>query len=287
VPWFKVDDSFHSHPKILACSPAALGLWVVAGSWAAANPSDGFIPAHVLPRLMPNCDALIEELIERRLWMRAKGGYRVRNWTEYQPSREEIETARRHAAERQRKRRQRLNGQVTPPDVTPVSQRDSHSDNSVSHSTPTRPDPTRPLVVSSEVEVPVSNASENGNVYDFTEEPRSRSYTSPVWKLAKLYASKVNPSNPANVAAHITNATQTWDMDLITKAVEKMAKEARSLSADSLRIELNQLGCDKSGMQRLIDGSTVDWNTGIRRSKNGIPLSGGGYRSGKASWSDG
>lgn len=134
--------------------------------------------------------------------------------------------------------------------------------------------------------VPVSNASEN-NVYNIQDEPRSKSYPSPIWKLAKGYAAKVNPSNPANIAGHILNATATWDMDLIAKAVEKMAKEARSLSADSLRIELNQLGCDKSGMQRLIDGSTVDWNTGIRRSKNGIPLSGGGYRSGQASWSDG
>jgi len=85
VTWFKVDDSFHSHPKVMMTSPAALGLWVVAGTWSAANMTDGFLPALVLPRLLPDSEALAKELVAVGLWEQAEGGYQFHNWTEYQP----------------------------------------------------------------------------------------------------------------------------------------------------------------------------------------------------------
>jgi hypothetical protein len=85
MTWFKVDDSFHSHPKVMMSSPAALGLWVVAGTWSAANMTDGFVPALVLPRLLPDSEALAKELMAVGLWEQAEGGYQFHNWTEYQP----------------------------------------------------------------------------------------------------------------------------------------------------------------------------------------------------------
>ncbi len=86
MTWFKVDDSFHSHPKVLAASPAALGLWVVAGSWAGANLSDGFIPDHVLPRLLTDAATLAQELVTARLWRRVRGGYRFHDWADFNPA---------------------------------------------------------------------------------------------------------------------------------------------------------------------------------------------------------
>jgi hypothetical protein len=77
MTWFKVDDSFHSHLKVLAAEPAALGLWVVAGSWCGANLTDGFIPDHVLPRLIPSSTPLALQLVDCGLWRRTKGGYQV------------------------------------------------------------------------------------------------------------------------------------------------------------------------------------------------------------------
>lgn len=73
--WFKVDDSFHSHPKVMATDTAALGLWVVAGSWCGANLTDGFVPDHVLPRLLPGAVKLASKLVAAGLWSRAEGGY--------------------------------------------------------------------------------------------------------------------------------------------------------------------------------------------------------------------
>lgn len=159
MPWFKVDDHFHSHRKTLGTSPAALGLWVVAGSWAAANPDDGFVPSHVLPRLLPDAEPLADELVEQRLWMRVRGGFRFRNWAEYQFTKEEVERTRTKARERQRKRRAGLTAQVTADAVTDMSQRDSQRDTTVSHATPTQPNPTQPeVLVTSGENVAVINA---------------------------------------------------------------------------------------------------------------------------------
>jgi hypothetical protein len=93
VTWFKVDDSFHSHPKVLAADAAALGLWVVAGAWCSANLTDGFVPDYVLQRLLPDSARLAEQLITCRLWKRTKGGYRFHDWLTYQPTKEEATAA--------------------------------------------------------------------------------------------------------------------------------------------------------------------------------------------------
>lgn len=105
MTWFKVDDSFHSHSKVMAASPAALGLWVIAGSWSASKPSDGFVPDHVLPRLLPDSAELARELVTVGLWRREKGGYRFHDWLEYQPSAEHVAAERDAAKERMRKLR--------------------------------------------------------------------------------------------------------------------------------------------------------------------------------------
>jgi len=89
MTWFKVDDSFHSHPKVLAAPPAALGLWVVAGAWCSANLTDGFVPDYVLQRLLPDAAQLAGQLVTCGLWRRAKGGYRFHDWSQYQPTKEE------------------------------------------------------------------------------------------------------------------------------------------------------------------------------------------------------
>lgn len=80
MPWFPVDDSFHSHPKRLATSPAALGLWAVAGSWSSAYLTDGRIPSHVLPLLFPDAEKLADELVDSGLWRRTRGGYIFHDW---------------------------------------------------------------------------------------------------------------------------------------------------------------------------------------------------------------
>jgi hypothetical protein len=137
LTWFKVDDSFHSHPKVLAASPAALGLWVVAGSWSGSNLSDGFVPDHVLPRLLPDSASLAKELVNAGLWKRARGGYRFHDWGDFNPQRRDVEEERKAARERMRRLR---SGRK--PAGSAVNGSPEHGANVRElFATPTRPDP--------------------------------------------------------------------------------------------------------------------------------------------------
>lgn len=107
MTWFKVDDSFHAHPKVLAADADALGLWVVAGAWSSSNLTDGFVPDHALLRLLPDADKLARKLVTARLWRRERGGYRFHDWNDYNPSSEAVQAERAAARERMRSVRAR------------------------------------------------------------------------------------------------------------------------------------------------------------------------------------
>ncbi len=99
MTWFKVDDSFHAHPKVLATDADALGLWVVAGAWSSSHLTDGFVPDHVLSRLLPDSDKLARKLATAGLWRRVRGGYQFHDWNAYNPSANDIRTMREKKAE--------------------------------------------------------------------------------------------------------------------------------------------------------------------------------------------
>ena len=89
MPWFKVDDKLHDHRKARAAGPAAMGLWVLAGSWSADNLTDGFIPSALLPRWGRQREA--NRLVEVGLWhtdeQDGEKGWRFHEWDERQPTR--------------------------------------------------------------------------------------------------------------------------------------------------------------------------------------------------------
>jgi hypothetical protein len=137
MTWFKVDDSFHSHPKVLAADPAALGLWVIAGSWCGANTTDGFVPAYVLVRLLPNSAKLAAKLVTAGLWETATDGYRFRDWHDYNPTAEEEKKRKSGNARRQADWRERSNAARNAlRDVQPTLPR-----NDVTNDAPSRPVP--------------------------------------------------------------------------------------------------------------------------------------------------
>lgn len=144
MTWFKVDDSFYDHPKVFDASDAAVALWTRAGSWAARNLTDGFVPSGLLARLSGDPVSASKELVDRGLWKRTKGGFQFHDWAEYQPSKERVEADRKAAAIRQanyRNRKSRKDNKPSSPSDS--SRRDSRVSNSVSngvsHTTPTRP----------------------------------------------------------------------------------------------------------------------------------------------------
>jgi hypothetical protein len=94
VTWFKVDDSFYAHPKVLATDADALGLWVVAGAWSAAHLTDGFVPDHVLSRLLPDSDKLARKLVTSGMWRRVRGGHQFHDWGDFQPTSSDVRAMR-------------------------------------------------------------------------------------------------------------------------------------------------------------------------------------------------
>lgn len=128
MPWFRLDDSFHSHPKVIAAGNEAVGLYVRCGTYAAQHLTDGFVGKSIV--LLYGSEALAARLVDVALWNRTRGGWNIHDYLDYNPSRETVEKERKAAAERQRRSRE-----------AKLSQRDSPRDNAVSHRTPTRPDP--------------------------------------------------------------------------------------------------------------------------------------------------
>lgn len=160
MPWFKVDDQFHSHPKARKAGLFALGLWSVSGSYSMAYKEDGFVPLWFV-KSYPRGEKAAADLVTARLWDSHEKdgieGYLFRDWADYQPTSEEIEADRTAARDRQRARRKRLrdggSSEKGKPDLKALSvTRDSRRTSrvtppachAVSHGTPSRPDPSRP-----------------------------------------------------------------------------------------------------------------------------------------------
>ena len=151
MPWFKVDDQLHSHPKARRPSLAAIGLWTMCGSYCMAYKTDGFVPSWFVAGFK-NGPKLARELVNSGLWMNAirnsEEGYKFHDWTDWQPSSEEIEAERKAARDRQRafrarRREARDNGSGDAP-VTAMVTRDVTGDSR--HPVQSRPIPTRPAL---------------------------------------------------------------------------------------------------------------------------------------------
>lgn len=139
--WIRIDDAFLDHPKFLRAGPLAGFLNIAAIAWCNRNLTDGFVPVRQVPRLVnldgfahhlqmgemsgtgEDADALdlACELVEIGLWEEVDGGFRIHDYHEWQPTRDQILAARDDARERQAKRR----SQRTSRGVTAKSQRDT------------------------------------------------------------------------------------------------------------------------------------------------------------------
>lgn len=130
MPWFLVGDQFPTHPKALATSLAARGLWVTAGAWSSAHLTDGVVRDHELASL-GGTPELAAELVAAGLWRRFRRGYKfIPDVTHKIPSAKAVDNERKAAADRQKRRRDAL-----------LSRRDNGVTNGVSHTTQSNPDP--------------------------------------------------------------------------------------------------------------------------------------------------
>jgi hypothetical protein len=89
MAWFKLDDRWHSHRKVIGLSLAARGLWATLGSWCASELNGGRVPEKVVKHF-GGTPRLVTELVESGLWVRADDGYQFHDWSDHQPSKEDV-----------------------------------------------------------------------------------------------------------------------------------------------------------------------------------------------------
>jgi hypothetical protein len=124
VTWFKVDDGFPDHPKVVALlagrnGEEAIALWTLAGAWSARQLTDGNIPAGRIEWFgVKNPQRSAENLVRVGLWIRTPEGFAFHEWSERQPSREKVLGERARKARNKgdsRARARSVNGAVTAP----------------------------------------------------------------------------------------------------------------------------------------------------------------------------
>jgi hypothetical protein len=140
MPWFVVDDSAHTHPKIIKAGNAAVGLWMRCGSYAAQHLTDGIVPGDIAR--MYGTPPQINKLIKLGLWHPAghtcpnpkcaqpdDGDYAMHDYLTYNPTRKTVIARREKAAERQRRHR----GQMEPEPPNPPTNRELFDDESAAN----------------------------------------------------------------------------------------------------------------------------------------------------------
>ena len=96
--WFRIDDTFHSHPKVRRAGATSVGIWALAGSYCVAYKSRGFIPTWWLQGWGRTGTTAARKLVEAGLWDEAEQdgepGYQFHDWDDYQQLPEQIERSR-------------------------------------------------------------------------------------------------------------------------------------------------------------------------------------------------
>ncbi|WP_327368755.1 mucin-2 [Streptomyces sp. NBC_01217] len=118
MPWFKVDDTAHAHPKLLKAGNPAVGLWMRAGAYAAQHLTEGTIPG-VVAQLYGTAPQA-RKLIAAGLWHEhghtcprpkckqpAPGDYYMHDFLIYNPTKAAVTADREKAAGRQKKAREK------------------------------------------------------------------------------------------------------------------------------------------------------------------------------------
>jgi len=99
MPYAHLDDRFYGNPKILSTPLPAVGLYCLGLSYCNAQLTDGFIPRSAVAG-WPGWAAAAKMLVARKLWESETDGFRVHDFLEWNPSREQVLAERAAARDR-------------------------------------------------------------------------------------------------------------------------------------------------------------------------------------------
>lgn len=97
MTWVRLDDTMPEHAKIAGLSNAAFRLHIEGLCYCARNLSDGAIPRTISKRM--STPRAASELVNAGVWRATESGYEIHDYTQYQPTREEVLDRRQKRAE--------------------------------------------------------------------------------------------------------------------------------------------------------------------------------------------
>lgn len=122
MPWFKIDDSSHSHPKFIKAGNAAIGLFVRCGAYSAQHLTEGIVPGVIAQLYGTGPQAA--KLVKVGLWhgtdhecprcpQPGPGDYVIHDFFEggRNSTRAQVEASRKRATERQARHRAKGDGE--------------------------------------------------------------------------------------------------------------------------------------------------------------------------------
>lgn len=142
MPWFRVDDGFDNHPKILAAGNAAAGMFARLGAYCARYSTEGRIPDSIVRTYGTTRER--DRLVAVGLLKHVDDGWQLHDYLDYNPTAEQVKASRQANAERQRRFRE--SRRDTPPARNGVTNARS---NGATNAAPSQPNPidyiSRPL----------------------------------------------------------------------------------------------------------------------------------------------
>jgi hypothetical protein len=160
MTWAKLSDTLHTHPKTDAAGLEALGLWAVCMSWSSYILTNGFVPTATLHRLANGARAgnhLAAKLVSAGFFHEASSpcpmghahcdllrvsapGWRFHDWSDYNPTKEEVEQDRARRSESGRRGGQK-SGEVRAKQTGSTGFASASAENEPPIPSRTRPDP--------------------------------------------------------------------------------------------------------------------------------------------------
>ena len=106
MPWTRLDDQFHTNPKLTGLRDGTFRLYVNALVWSVANLTDGRIPRANVPSLVPVTRPQYayyraSQLVTAGLWKQDGDDWIIHNFGDYQLTKDEILAKRKVGARRQ------------------------------------------------------------------------------------------------------------------------------------------------------------------------------------------
>lgn len=158
MTWIKLDDGFVENPKVGALSDRAFRLHVAALCYAGKHLTNGVISTKTSEKLALLIDLrrrnrILTELEQAGLWLPIERGWEVKDYLQYNLSKEEVEAERAKARERMRLRRTGVPPNSSP-EVQPNVRQNRSPERSGTHARGALdPEETSPKKVSSGVTV--------------------------------------------------------------------------------------------------------------------------------------